>query len=140
MNFWKQDFALLEAPVMETDRLDASTPEGSEGSEVCARSPLSQVTFRTGHPWSPVHMWDVTTALNYQLVQAAAGSHQVLTGRRSSHPPLLDPILTVAGGHSWCLVIIISHSVDLGGAKLPRPSQMDSMNAHKAKLRCQGGV
>lgn len=93
--------------------------------------------------WSPsstVHMWVVTTALNCQLVQADAGSHQVPTGRRSSHPPLLDPTLTVAGGHSWCLAIIISQSVDLGGAKLPRPSQMDSMNAHKAKLRCQGGV
>lgn len=78
-----------------------------------------------------------------QLVQVEAGSHQVLTGKGSlseSHLPLPDHIPTVAGGDSWCLAIIISHGVDLGGAKLPRPSQMDSMNAHKAKLRCQGGV
>lgn len=80
---------------------------------------------------------------NCQLLQVDAGSHQVLKGKGSLPEPHLPPpdhIPTVAAGESWCLAIIISQSVDLGGAKLPRPSQMDSMNAHKTELRCQGGV
>lgn len=104
--------------------------------------PLSQGTSRTGCPSSVVHERAARTD-NCQLVQADAGCHQVLKGKGSlpdPHLPLLDHISTVVGGDSWCLAIITSHGVDLGGAKLPRPSQMDSMNAHKAKLRCQGGV
>lgn len=95
----------------------------------------------------PQHAWVISS--DHQPVSQGtsrmldAGSHQAVTGKGSlpeTHLPLLDHILTVGGGDSWCLAIITSHAVDLGGAKLPRPSQMDSMNAHKAKLRCQGGV
>lgn len=97
MNFWKQDFALLEAPVMETDKLDASTPEGSE---VCARLSRATISHWAKSPSGLVTHRQPSTRGLWRQPWTISWSKLMLVPSGSDRKTFFPP--SVTGPHSDC--------------------------------------